>query len=44
MLYEIHLGPYETLAEAQRVGTVVQTAHGLSSSVIVEAEPEAEEP
>jgi hypothetical protein len=44
VLYEIHLGPYETLEEAQRVGTVVQTAHGLTSSVIVAPEPESEEP
>jgi general secretion pathway protein D len=44
VLYEIHLGPYETLAEAQRAGAVVQAAHGLSSSVIVEPAPEAEEP
>ena len=44
VLYEIHLGPFETLAEAQRVGGVVQSAHGLTSSVIVEPASEKEEP
>ena len=29
VLYEIHLGPFETLEEAQRVAGVVQSAHGL---------------
>jgi general secretion pathway protein D len=45
VLYEIRLGPFETLDEAQRVGTVVQSAHGLTSSVLVEpgfGEPEEE--
>jgi hypothetical protein len=36
VLYDIRLGPFETLDEAQRVATVVQTAHGLTSSVLVE--------
>ena len=36
VLYEIRLGPFDTLDEAQRVGTVVQNAHGLTSSVLVE--------
>jgi general secretion pathway protein D len=44
VLYEIRLGPFETLEEAQKVGTVVQRAHGLSSSVLVEpAAPAPEE-
>jgi hypothetical protein len=43
VLYEIQLGPYDTLDEAQRVGKVVQTAHGLPSSVMVQPAPEAEE-
>jgi len=43
VLYEIRLGPFETLEEAQRVGGVVQTAHGLSSSVLVEPAFEEEE-
>jgi hypothetical protein len=36
VLYDIRLGPYDTLDEAQRVAGVVQTAHGLTSSVLVE--------
>jgi hypothetical protein len=36
VLYDIRLGPYETLDEAQRAASVVQTAHGLTSSVLVE--------
>jgi hypothetical protein len=36
VLYDIRLGPYESLDEAQRVAAVVQTAHGLASSVLVE--------
>jgi hypothetical protein len=36
VLYEIRLGPFDSLDEAQRVGTVVQSAHGLTSSVLVE--------
>jgi hypothetical protein len=46
VLYEIRLGPFDTLEEAQKVGVVVQSAHGLTSSVLVEpgfAEPEEEE-
>jgi general secretion pathway protein D len=44
VLYEIRLGPFDSLEEAQRVGTVVQNAHGLSSSVLVEpAYPTLEE-
>jgi hypothetical protein len=45
VLYEIRLGPFDTLEEAQKVGTVVQSAHGLTSSVLVEpgfGEPEEE--
>ncbi|MFI5215363.1 MAG: SPOR domain-containing protein, partial [Candidatus Limnocylindria bacterium] len=43
VLYEIRLGPFETLEEAQKVGVVVQSAHGLSSSVLVEPAPAPEE-
>jgi general secretion pathway protein D len=42
VLYEIHLGPYSSLEEAQRMGGVVRRSHGLSPAVIV-VEPAAEE-
>ena len=43
VLYEIRLGPFETLDEAQQVASVVQNAHGLTSSVLVEPAYEAPE-
>ena len=42
VLYEIHLGPYADLEEAQRMSDVVRRSHGLSPAVIV-VEPVAEE-
>jgi hypothetical protein len=36
VLYDIRLGPFDTLEQAQRAGMVVQSAHGLNSSVLVE--------
>jgi general secretion pathway protein D len=42
VLYEIHLGPYESFDEARRMGGVVRRSHGLSPAVIV-VEPAAEE-
>jgi len=42
VLYEIHLGPYADLEDAQRMSDVVRRSHGLSPAVIV-VEPVAEE-
>jgi hypothetical protein len=41
VLHEIHLGPFESLEEAQRVGQVLRSAHGLAPAVVVE--PPADE-
>jgi general secretion pathway protein D len=35
VLYELQLGPYPSLAEAETSGTVVRRSHGLSPSVLV---------
>jgi general secretion pathway protein D len=40
--YEIHVGPYADLEEAQRMSDVVRRSHGLSPSVIVIEAPGAE--
>jgi hypothetical protein len=39
VLYELQLGPYPTLKEAQTIASVVQRSHGLTPTVIV-VEPE----
>ena len=41
VLYELHLGPYETLSQAETTATVVRRSHGLSPTVIVVQSPEA---
>jgi len=41
LLYEIRVGPYETMEEAQRVGGIIQRAHDLAPAVVVAEEPEA---
>jgi general secretion pathway protein D len=43
VVYEVRLGPYDTLEEAQRVGETVRRAQGLTPAVIVEAPPEADD-
>ncbi|MGH0032059.1 MAG: type II secretion system secretin GspD [Myxococcota bacterium] len=43
VLYELHLGPYESLREANNASSVVQRSHGLSPSVIVVEPEESEE-
>jgi hypothetical protein len=43
LVYEIRLGPYDTLEEAQRVGETVRRAHGLAPAVLVEPPPEADD-
>jgi hypothetical protein len=35
VLYELQLGPYSTLAEAQSIAAVVRRSHGLSPTVVV---------
>ena len=35
VLYELHLGPYESLGEAEQSAAVVRRSHGLSPSVVV---------
>ncbi len=35
VIYEIHLGPYETLDHANAVGEAVQRSHGLAPSILV---------
>ncbi len=40
VLFEIRLGPYETLDEAQQAGKVVQRSHGLAPAVMI-VDPEA---
>jgi general secretion pathway protein D len=43
VLYEIRLGPYDTLDEAERVGEVIRRSHDMTPSVLVEP-PTAETP
>ena len=40
LLYEVRLGPYPTLEEAQRVGNIVKHSHGLTPTVVVGPEEE----
>jgi general secretion pathway protein D len=43
MVYEVRLGPYESLEEAQRVGETIRRSEGLAPALIVEPpEPEPE--
>ena len=42
LLYEIRLGPYETLEQAQLVGEAVRRSHGLAPAVLVLEPPEEE--
>jgi hypothetical protein len=35
LLYEVRLGPYRTLEEAQRVGDTVTRSHGLAPTIVV---------
>ncbi len=38
VLYEVRLGPYRSLDEAQRVGGIIRRSHGLAPSVMVAPE------
>jgi general secretion pathway protein D len=41
VIYEIHLGPYQTLGHANTVGEAVRRSHGLAPSILVlDAEPD----
>jgi len=42
VVYEIHLGPYASLDEAQTAGGVIRRSHGLSPQVLVVPPPEPE--
>ena len=42
ILYELHLGPYPTLQEAQTMAAVVRRSHGLDPAVLI-VEPDAPE-
>jgi hypothetical protein len=39
VLYEVRLGPFATLTEAELVGRAVRRSHGLTPSVLVEEGP-----
>ena len=41
VLYEIHLGPYDTIDEARLIGASVKRSHGLATSVVVSDREEA---
>lgn len=40
MIYEIDLGPYDTVQEANAVGEAVRRSHGLTPSILVLEEEE----
>jgi general secretion pathway protein D len=44
VIYEIHLGPYDTVEQANGIDAAVQRSHGLTSSILVSAPPEEPEP
>jgi len=44
VLYEIHLGPYESYDQAEQMAAVVRRSHGLAPAVIVLTPETAPEP
>ncbi|MEM7411910.1 MAG: type II secretion system secretin GspD [Myxococcota bacterium] len=43
VIYEVHLGPYATLDDANRIGEAVRRSHGLAPAVLIRDEEEANE-
>jgi len=42
VIYEIHLGPYDTLAEANNAGEAVRRSHDLLPAILVIDEEDTE--